>query len=363
MASGRRALVDDTAGAGRVRDPFPSTSDPAEYVPRAATEAALEALEAALEASEGPLALTGPPRLGKTLLARVLAGRLERRFESAHLAYSALPPEPLCAWALEQLGHEPGANPEAALVDRARRSAAEGRPVLLIVDDGAALPLSTARGLSDLAAVARGALRLLVVASDQSGVPGVLAGLGPDLQEIRLTQPMSAEETVRYVQARLGESAVPESVRARFDREELFRLHRDSCGVPGNLHRLADRVVLRGGWLKLGLPAPRAAPPPPREPRLELEGGALEGADLDGSRERGEPMRVGPASGPPGAGADGAGPGPLRRSRPATREGEGLIDRNAVKRRQGGGPWARVLLLALLALLAGMLVGVAVAWL
>jgi len=359
MALGESEVRVRAFDEGVRRDPFPSTANPADYVSREATERALEALEGALEASEAPLALSGPPRLGKTLVARVLARRLEGRFRAVHLGYSALPPEPLCAWALQQLGHEPGANPEAALLEVAHRSASQGRPLLLVVDDGAALPVPTARGLCDLAAVSRGGLRLLVVASDQRGVAGVLAALGPELREIRLTEPMSFEESASYLRQRLERAGVPGAVQARFDHEELLRLHRESGGIPGLLHRLADQVLLRGEWLETGVRAPEPAAPPPRVPRLELEGGALEGARAAQERRRasgaagGEetPLQPGAASPPPV-------PASLRDR--ASREAGGEAQAAPTSARESPRPaakWGRALLLVLL---AGMLMGLVV---
>lgn len=342
MTLGERELLGRIRFRRGKRDPFPSTSNPDDYVPRKATERVLEALEHALEARSAPLALTGPPRLGKTLLARVLACRLEGRFEVVHLGYSALAPEPLCAWALQILGEKPGENPEAALLDRAQRGAEDGRPLLLVVDEGAALPVPTARGLADLALVSGGALRLLVVASDRQGVPGILAALGPDLEEVRFTDPMSERETAGYVRARLMRAGIPGDLRAYFDSAELERLHRESCGVPGLLHRLADRVILRGRCLEAGLSAPSSARPPVKEPRLELAGGTLEGSPFGG---RDLPGSEGRDSGGRGTAA-----------RPAAHRG--TSERRRLRQRLDA--LLRILvLIALLALLAGMLAGLA----
>jgi len=342
MAPGRGEHFGRVPEGERLGDPFPATADPSDYVPREATESVLEALEDALKATEAPLALTGPPRLGKTLLARVLALRLEPSFQTVHLTYPALPPEPLCAWALQMLGEKPGENPEAALLERARRGAEDGRPLLLVVDEGGALPVPTARGLADLALVSGGALRLLVVASDRQGVPGVLAALGPNLEEVRFTDPMSECETAGYVRARLVRVGVPPSLRAYFDSAGLERLHLESCGVPGLLHRLADRVILRGRCLEAGLSAPCSARPRAREPRLELAGGTLEGPPLEGRD----------LPGPEGRDSGGRGIAAPPAAHRGTSEGRRL--------RQRLDALLRILvLIALLALLAGMLTGLA----
>lgn len=277
-ASGRRPRI-SVQRTPEVRDPFPTTADPGDYVPREATERALGALARGLELSKAPIALSGPACLGKTLLTRVLTQRLRGRFETVLLPYPALPPEPLCAWALRELGEDPGDNPEAELVETAQRLAAAGRPLLVVVDDAGALPVPSARGLSDLGAISGDALRLLVVTCDQRGSAAVLAALDPDLREVRLTEPMSEEETTDYIRQRLGRAGVAPEIAAHFDQRQILRLHRESGGVPGALNRLAARVSLEGGQLEVGLPAPGPKRPPPEGPPLEFAEGLLEDSE------------------------------------------------------------------------------------
>lgn len=227
------------------RDPFSTTADPAAYVPRPATERALAELARRVLASPAAVALTGPIGLGKTLLLRVLAARLDGGARAVYLPYPALPPEGLCAWALRDLGEPPDANPEAALLAVARRGFAAGRPLVLLLDEGAGLPLASARGLVDLCAESGGALRLVVAASDGVTTGSVLAALGHGAVEVRLRAPMSAAETTEYVARRLALGGVAPAARARFGRRELARLHAASGGVPRRVHDLAARL-LRG---------------------------------------------------------------------------------------------------------------------
>jgi len=114
-------------------DPFESTANPARYVPRPATERVLRTIEQALEDQAGPVALTGPTGLGKTMLLHVLAERLAGRFRIVRVPYPALSGPELCRWVLEGLD-EPasvaGDDPEGALLDLAFRGAAGGREIL-----------------------------------------------------------------------------------------------------------------------------------------------------------------------------------------------------------------------------------------
>jgi type II secretory pathway predicted ATPase ExeA len=229
------------------------TADPDLYLGRVASERALASLERRALQAPGPTALTGPPGMGKTLLLRVLERRLESRLRCVYLPYSSLPPEGLCAWALEELGRAAHANPEAALLEVARQEDEAGRGLLLMVDDASHLPLSSARGIVDLCAETRGAMRLTLAATDGVRTGALLAALGVGAAEVRLSRPMNASETRSYLRHRLGRVRVAPSARARFGNETLTRLHQESGGIPRSLHRLASE------WLRSTRPEPSPA--------------------------------------------------------------------------------------------------------
>ena len=222
-------------------DPFAATADPALYVRREACERALAELVRALARSRGPVALTGPPGLGKTLLLQVLAGRLRGRASPVHLPYPALPAADLCAWALGELDIPRDGDPEAAVVAAARRAR---RPILLLVDDASLLPLATARRLADLCAASGGAVRLVAAATDAAATGAVVAALGPELREVRFRTPMSPQETACYVRERLARSGAAPALQAPFDPAAVARLHGESGGVPRLLHQLASQMLL-----------------------------------------------------------------------------------------------------------------------
>lgn len=227
-------------------DPFRPTADPAAYVPRPATERALAALGRAVVRGRS-VALCGPPGHGKTLLLRVLALRLPRRFEAVHLPYPALSPREAWLWAAAARGEPAPAAAEASLRARADELAARGGAVLLVIDDAAALPPATARALRRASEEHPG-LRLAVAWTETPGderPAALLAALGPGFARVRLDAPMSARETGRYVRARLTGAGVRARRARRFDGATLARLHDVSGGVPGALLEEAD-AVLRG---------------------------------------------------------------------------------------------------------------------
>lgn len=215
------------------------TADPAAYLGRAASERALSALAQAVRKGAPLTALTGPPGLGKTLLLRVLAQRMSDEARWVYLPYAALPPEGLSAWALDELGLAAGANPEGELLELA----AAGKPLVLMLDDISTLPLPTGRGLADLCAESRGAMRVVAAATDGVGTGAALATLGPSVLEVRLSRPMNPSETRSYMRHRLAWAEASEETLVRFDDEQLAALHGASGGVPRALHRLGTALL------------------------------------------------------------------------------------------------------------------------
>lgn len=222
--------------------PFGETANPAEYVPRDATEEALRALEQAFR-SGGFTALTAPPGLGKSLLLRLLADRLGDELETVFLAYAALELDELCAWSLGLLGIPVSDEPRATLLRRARALAEEERTLALFVDDGSSMPLETARALGELLRESGGRLRIVIAAGDDAVSRRVLVALDTEIDEVRFTQPMSPRETRAYVHTRLEQAGVPAEERARFHDEAIGWIHRLSGGVPRRVHELSCAIL------------------------------------------------------------------------------------------------------------------------
>jgi type II secretory pathway predicted ATPase ExeA len=231
-------------------DPFALTSDAAAYLPREATESALGRLEEGFRHGRRIQVLSGPPGLGKTLLAHVLAVRLSAAFRSVYVPYASLGWTDLCTWILGLLGEPPGAFPDRELLGSARRSALAGRPLLILVDEASGIPPETATALGELVAEADGALRLLLVPLDDVRAGRVLATLARGVEELRLSAPLTLEETERYVRTRLVRAGAPLEVQKRFDAGTIARLQRASAGNPRRLHHFAAEIA-RGNWAAL----------------------------------------------------------------------------------------------------------------
>jgi type II secretory pathway predicted ATPase ExeA len=231
-------------------DPFALTADAAAYLPREATESALARLEDGFRRGRRVQVLSGPPGLGKTLLAHVLAARLSAAFRSVYLPYASLGWTDLCTWILGLLGEPPGAFPDRELLGSARRSALAGRPLLLLVDEASGVPPETANALAELVAEADGALCVLLVPLDDVRAGRVLATLARGVEELRLSAPLTVEETERYVRTRLVRAGASLEVQKRFDAGTIARLQRASAGNPRRLHHFAAEIA-RGNWAAL----------------------------------------------------------------------------------------------------------------
>gem|GEM_PF-5377050 len=230
------------------RDPFAVTCDPASYVPRPASEAALEALEAAVRGGQPCTVLSGPPGIGKTMLLRVLEARLQGATRCVHLPYAALEFDDLCRWVLGLLEGEAGGDgtcPGHELQAEIRIGADQGLGLLLLLDDASALPRETARSLLDLSNQVAGALQLVVVPVDDGRAGRVVAALGESPAHVRLTTPMDPREVAHYIEQHLQRAGVPEALAARFDAAAVRRLWRESGGNPRLLHAYAT-ALLRG---------------------------------------------------------------------------------------------------------------------
>jgi type II secretory pathway predicted ATPase ExeA len=227
---------------------FAPVPERAAYVPRPTTEAALRAVGSALEAGTLRVALRGPSGIGKSLLLRLLEGRLPPNFDVLHVSTGALPLADLLAFAL------------GSRVPRGARLPAvpSDRVVVLPIDDAEELTLPVARGLAGLVRKAEGALRLVLAVREEPS-EALVAALGGSLAEVAIDQPMSDAEVALYLAVRLHRAGAPEDVRRRLGARHAARLHELSGGSPGRLNRLASEL-LRGHDLADAEDAPPAAP-------------------------------------------------------------------------------------------------------
>ena len=223
-------------------DPFEPTANPGFYVPRPACELALDALHAALRGGALAVAIAGPTGAGKRMVLRVLEQRLRSTFLTVPVGQSAVSISELGRQILRALAQDGPGPPEGGLLAAALRAEADGRPLVLFLEQASALPIETARALAPLLIEGEGSLRCVVRIDDESGRETAHA-LSPRLEEIGLRAPMSEAESLRFVRDHLERSGASDTVRLRFHDALITRLHRAVGGVPGALSRLAARVA------------------------------------------------------------------------------------------------------------------------
>jgi type II secretory pathway predicted ATPase ExeA len=226
--------------------PFRLCASPEAYVPREASERCLGELEAFAQGGEPRVALLfGPSGMGKTLLLRVLAARLEGRLRSVYVPNPIFAPRELCLWALEALKVPREGDPEAALLRTAESLRREGGGLLLLVDDVELLPTRTQAWIFAVARRAGGALRAVLAGVDADRRDQLLECAVGGLQLVRLEEPMSAPESAALVRAELERSGAAPEVCARFDEAGLAEIHRRSRGLP--IHVQNEAAAIAGG--------------------------------------------------------------------------------------------------------------------
>jgi hypothetical protein len=247
-------------------DGFGLTADPSAYVPRLALETALTQLQEAVARPPACAALIGEPGLGKTLLLRVLAERVEGAFESLYVPFPRLAPHELWAWLAAALGVAGSGDDRVAVLAHAQRSRDDGLGLLLLVDDGGALPPETRTELIGTCRAPGLALVMAFSTDDRA----LLAQLPTDVRRVELGPPMTLPELRSYVRARLRRVDPSGIISARLGAHRMAELHEASGGVPARVHVLLD-AWLRGRRVEslppgIARPAPRPAAPPAAAP-------------------------------------------------------------------------------------------------
>ena len=227
--------------------PFAETVDPGAFLPLPSHESIVRRLRYGLEHGQGPVLAFGPPGVGKTLIAQVLARDLN--WPSAHLVFPAMPPADLLTYVADELAAPAATGSGLAGAVRRLKSAlaqfvAQGQRPLLIVDEchliEDAETFETLRLLLNLASEGPPDLGLMML-----GGPEILLHLPPALAD-RLTArclvgPLTEDEARTYVNGRLTAAGAGEPL---FNDDCLAALYRAADGLPRRLNRLADLCLL-----------------------------------------------------------------------------------------------------------------------
>ena len=236
---------------------FQEACDPAAYVPRPATEAALEGLTDWLTPpAPGPaIAIVfGPAGIGKTCLLRVLEARRPKARDASptalYLPYAGITPEDLCAWAYGSLGrsgelHRP-VDATSAFEGLTALPGPGDAPFLLLVDDADSMPPALLEMLlrEDLGARPAHRLRIVLALNDDargSRLLGALQTLEP--LEITLRDRLSVEETGEYLRGRMRSAGCSEHELRQVGPEEIGRVHALSSGLPLRIQRIAPEIL------------------------------------------------------------------------------------------------------------------------
>jgi len=249
---------------------FSETSDPAAYVPRAGTEAALESIRAWGE-SDGAgstlAALISQPGLGKTQLLRVTEARVNGEASSGFAApispgvralyvpYGGLDLEDFCVWVYGLLGRgirdgKVAPNEEEALAAMLALGRSAADPFYLLIDDADSMPESTIRLLATGLPPTESPLRILMALNSDSRASRLISqfiALAP--HEIRFSERLSVEETADYLAQRMRWAGFSEAAIGALPEDWIHRVHSLSAGIPRALHGLAARYFddhLRG---------------------------------------------------------------------------------------------------------------------
>ncbi|MGH0037265.1 MAG: AAA family ATPase [Myxococcota bacterium] len=222
-------------------DPFAPSSDAGGYIPRPAAEECLNQVASYLRVGATQIALVGPDGIGKTLLLRVIATRLEGAMQVVDVPYPSLPADEIASWILNLMGIASSADPERTLVQRARQLREEGSGLVILLDDAASTPLPTLRRLSRITREARPSLHLVLVVPDDGRADEILAAVGPDVEVVRFADPMTEDETRSYIEGRLARAGVAPALRRRLDDAALDEILRESGGVTAEVNHAARR--------------------------------------------------------------------------------------------------------------------------
>jgi type II secretory pathway predicted ATPase ExeA len=226
--------------------PFRLTTSPAAYVPRADTERALDFMRRwALASKSAVLVLSGPPGIGKTLLLKTLAARLDVRRTCVYIPYPDLSARGLSRWILQSLGRSGGNDPTAALAREVEMLRRQGAELLLLIDDAPQLPAETAWTLAEWVRSEGSVLRLVLVTGEKYTEAGPVQTLGRGAARVALEALLSPVEAATLVRAELDRARVGREIQARFDAVALSSLYEASGGVPARLLQEASQYLPR----------------------------------------------------------------------------------------------------------------------
>jgi general secretion pathway protein A len=273
--------------------PFALSPDPRYLFLSATHREVLGHLVYGIEQGEGFMAISGEVGTGKTTLCRTLLERLGSSCEIAFLFNPLLGPTDLIKAINAEFGLSTFGDSRTELLDVLNTFLldrhAEGRRVLVIIDEAQNLPAETLEQLRLLSNLETHTAKLLQIVL--IGQPELDAKLGaPGLRQLRQRisvwwqlGPLGRDETRAYVEHRLRVAGASEPI---FTPGALALIHRRARGVPRLVNLLCDRALLRGyaeGSRRIGRATVQAvAREVAPRPRRSLRRSALRSAIVGG---------------------------------------------------------------------------------
>jgi type II secretory pathway predicted ATPase ExeA/septal ring-binding cell division protein DamX len=215
--------------------------------------ALLDALVYALGREEGLVKVSGEVGTGKTMLARVLIGRLPPHLRAIYLADPLMSRGELLAVLADELGCADADGDSAHRLLRAVQEAlvaefAAGRQVVLLIDEAHAMPAETLEQIRLLSNLESERHKLIKIAL--FGQPELDALLDrPDMRQLkdRITQhfrldPLAPDDVATYIDFRMRAAGYRGP--AVFERAATARIARDSGGLTRRINVLADKALL-----------------------------------------------------------------------------------------------------------------------
>lgn len=235
--------------------PFQLTPDQRFYFESQGHHRAMAYLRYGLEQGEGFIVITGGIGTGKTMLVRNLFSELEGRdIMAAQLVTTQVEAEDMLRMVCASFGlaHE-GMNKATLLHNLeviARTRFAEGRRILLVVDEAQNLPsrsLEELRMLANFQIEGRSLFQSFLLGQEE--LRRTLQG--PEMEQLRQRiiaayhlEPLTAQETREYIEFRL--QRVDWKGDPELDPKIFGAVYEHTAGVPRRINTLFDRLMLFG---------------------------------------------------------------------------------------------------------------------
>ena len=236
--------------------PFSITPDAAFFYPHDGAQAALNTLLVALRSGEGFLKIVGEVGCGKTVLCRQLLRSLQGECVTAYIPNPDLGPRDLLLALAGELGLKlPASATRYRLLDGLQACllghAAQGRSVVLIVDEAQAIPVRTVeslRLLSNLETEKRKLLQIVLLGQPELDRKLARPEIRQLLQRITFSERLGPMEDARvgaYLRHRLQVAGANAGTGPDvFEPQAVLALAQCSGGVPRLVNVLANKCLM-----------------------------------------------------------------------------------------------------------------------